>query len=697
MKNLKLRNSKILMLIGGIIISGSIMAQTISLGPNRSGFNPGDTIHVPIVISCTNINNATFCINYDPEVLYPYWDVSTDQYYTTIYTLFGSSYDNNPIYDPNIAIYYQFWTLNAGVNKTYANQKLVELVFVYTGGSTTLHLRRSPDANPVCQFYNASATSIPIIGYTDKTISGNSGTYDLHSVTSGGPFIWQDPAAWQESKVPSKAANVYITGNEVDLYDVNAPPFPLIPERCNNLTIYNVGQLTSPASTDVKVGGNVLIQSDASGSGSFVDLGNSLTVTGTTSVQRYMSGNWTVGIPTSSTTFHEISSPVSGGTINTFLGDILNKWDEPTSAWVALVLPLSTPLTVGTGYATAPHSPGGVKTFTGGHLNTGNLPINGLTRTGAVWTGYNLLGNPYPCALLFDSTAFSMTNLDPRIWVWDPVLGNYRIANSLNLPRTLTGNIVPPEDGFFVHVTSGTGSMIIPNAKRLHSTQAFYKDAFANALFLTVNGNGYGDMMCVYFNPNAASSYDLQYDALKLTGSQGAPQLYSILDDNTDVTINGLPSISSNNTINLGFKVGVAGNNTITVSGMESFANGTTIYLKDNQAGQMINLVNHPVYTFDATPSDPVQRFTLLFNPVGISEHNQYSINIYSYDKDIFVNIPMTMQGNIVVYDLVGNQIISKPITANSLNKIPISNAGGYYLVKVIGDSGITTGKVYIR
>ena len=65
---------------------------------------------------------------------------------------------------------------------------------------------------------------------------------------------------------------------------------------------------------------------------------------------------------------------------------------------------------------------------------------------------------------------------------------------------TLSGNIVPAMQGFFVHVTSpGPGSLTIPAGARTHNTQSFYKsaDAVNDALLLTINGNGYEDKAIV--------------------------------------------------------------------------------------------------------------------------------------------------------------------------------------------------------
>ena len=155
--------------------------------------------------------------------------------------------------------------------------------------------------------------------------------------------------------------------------------------------------------------------------------------------------------------------------------------------------------------------------------------------------------------------------------------------------------------------------------------------------------------------------------------------------------------MSSNNTVNLGFKVGVTADYVITASELSSFQNGTVIYLEDKRDSKTVNLMENPVYSFNAAPSDPIQRFTLHFNPVGISDITTNNLNIYSNQKNVYVNIPTSMTGNIVIYNLLGSEIASQPIQGNTLNRISLNSPTGYYIVKVIGANGITTGKVFIQ
>jgi len=545
-----------------------------------------------------------------------------------------------------------------------------------------MHLRRLPDVGNLCGFFTTTGTA-SISSFTDNTISGTStGTYSIHSVTTGGPFDWNDQAAWQEGKTPSIAADVYITGEEVQIF-MNDPNYPVIP-KCNNLTIYPVGQLTLNIGNPLTVNGNMDIQGDATGTGSFVDYGTT-TVTGTTTVARAMTGNWIHGNTLYQS--HLISSPVAGQSNSIFTGSLMNAWNEGTQHWDSLTLPFIT-MNVGTGYDVAPVN-GGITAIFSGVLNSGDKTISGLTKSGSgTYSGFNLIGNPFPSAINWNTSVIP-TSVYNFAWVWNG-------GAWLTIDRTLgSGGIIAAEQGFFVQA-SGAGSVKIPSSVRTHGA-TFYKSTASDLLTLKVEGNNYWDQTQIHLNSASTAGYDAEYDALKWMGSAEAPQIYSMLPD-VQLSINSLPNLTGSPVIPFGFAAGSVNNFTITTSGIASFAPGTEFYLEDIVANKVQNLKLNPIYTFNAAPGQQEHRFNLHFSPVGIQESNTVAgIKIYSAEKTIYVNIPTDMNGTIVVYNLLGNEITSSVIQSHSLNKINLNVPSGFYLVKVAGDTYTSTGKVFIK
>ncbi len=497
---------------------------------------------------------------------------------------------------------------------------------------------------------------------------------------------------------PSSSSLIYIEGYGV----TNAPVVSTSggsAATCGNLTIDNgTTSLTISSGGQLTVNGNLVIgttssapitiQSDGTGAGSLITVG---TISGTGAancqVQRYMTGDWTSGPPTLATTYHIVSAPVLNPSNSLFNGSLMDKWDETAQSWVDLTLPYEN-LTLGKGYMVAPASPGITATFTGS-LNTGDQTITGLTRTGATtYSGFNLEGNPFPSAIKWDNS-ISITNLDDFAWYWNG-------SAYISLARSTGTGIIAAEQGFFVRVLSGSGSFTIPNLNRTHSATTFYKSTVTDLLTLRVEGNSYWDQTQVRFLPDATDDFNVGLDAYKMMGSVIAPQLFTY-KQNTELSILSLPTLSVYPIVKVGFLPGTAGNFTIKASDFESFASGTNFYLEDLVTGNKQDLKSNPTYTFNADPSEPEHRFNLHFAALGVDQKESGNIKIYSYAKDIYVNIPETINGDIIVYNILGSEIHRQPITGNSLNKISLNLMSGYYIVKVVGDSQTLSRKVFIQ
>ena len=95
---------------------------------------------------------------------------------------------------------------------------------------------------------------------------------------------------------------------------------------------------------------------------------------------------------------------------------------------------------------------------------------------------------------------------------------------------------------------------------------------------------------------------------------------------------------------------------------------------------------------------DDAGRFVLHFRqPNGIGETGAQNVNIYSNKDIVYVQQPMGLTGEIIIYDLMGQEIIRTSSDGESLMTIKITNGTGYYLVKLITDNISVSEKVFIR
>ena len=698
-------------LVLALILAGyNAQSQAINFGGTRTGLHPGDTLMVPLRLTGTAVAAANICFDYDPNVLAPQAFMYKQVYPVSSPTL---TYTINPYYPTNI---YYFNFTSPSALPVMTNRLLGYFCFIYTGGTsgtTTIHLRRSPDVNPICGLWTIVGNQIPIptANYSsDFSISGTTGISStvLYSLSTGGPLDWDYPGSWatspsgdaQDILSPAKCFNVVVQGDEVQVNGTMPGT-----ATCNNLTINPGGKLTVNWDLlygylgKLAVSGNMVIQSDATGTGSFVDLNTTTptTVAGTTSVERYTTGNWD-GTWTASTviTWHYIASPVSGGTINSFWGALLNYWNEPygtAGSWMPMTLPVTTPLLVNKGYSAATTS-NQVISFTGGTINTGDQTISGLTNTGGLASrGFNLVGNAFPSAIKWDGSV-TRTHVDGAAYVYS--------GTGYLLPKMTTdlpAYEIPAEQGFYVHVSTGytSGSMIMPNSNRVHGSGPYVKSSGNEQLNLKVNGNKLEDETSIRFNSEATEGFDSDYDAYKLWGTTACPQIYTIAPD-VNLSINSLPEMTSQTVIPVGFKVGMNDTYTITASDLGSFPTGTDIYLEDLFLSKTQNLNTNPVYEFSAVTGSQEHRFDIHFAPVsGVPEGSTSNIKIYSSGNSVYVNVPMELHGEIIIYDLLGKEMKRQPIQNNTLNKINLNAELGYYLVKVLGDKLTVSGKVFIR
>ncbi len=660
-----------------------------------TGLTPGQYIWVPVILTGTQVGNVQIILMYDRDVLsFVTSTVNFNPPSNGIATIAPNyAYAGYPSKTLKISLAYT----GAAGGQTFSSQTVANIKFLFKGGSTTLAVYNKSSTTAQTQqqfsFIKANPYSTINLGTTwhDGSVSGSTGA-TVYSSSAGGNF--RDSTTWKltaggvgQGFAPTGNVHAIITGSTVTV-DSSA--------RCNGLIVYPAGKLTVNSLDTLRVMGNAIVQGDASNTGSVVDNGY-ITFAGLVSAQRYMTGNWDGTWPPTTITWHYVSSPVSAGTIDSFANALLDYWDETagtTGTWTPMTIPSTTPLAVNKGYAAALTS-NHVITFIGGTLNTSNQNTNltNLTNSDATAVrGFNLIGNPYPSGLKWDAT-HTRINVDAAAYFWNGT------SYDTHLTSDATSYQIPAEQGFYVHVTTGSnsGSMVLLNSERVHTTSAYVKSTGSEQLDLTVNGNNMQDLTSIRFNPAATEGFDSEYDAYKLWGVNACPQIYSITPDN-DLAVNALPDYSTQTVIPVGFKAGVNGTYTLTTSGLGTFPSGTDFYLEDLLLNKSQNLTLNPVYEFTAAASNPVHRFNIHFSPLtGIGEGTSGKIRIYASEKNVYVNIPMELNGQIIVYDLLGKEMKRQQIQGNSLNKVSLDVQLGYYLVKVLGDKTTLTGKVFIR
>lgn len=486
--------------------------------------------------------------------------------------------------------------------------------------------------------------------------------------------------------------------------------------------------LTSPNAT------NLVLESNSTGTGNLLYSGSS-TVYGT--VQRYMTGKAVFPPP-----YHFISSPVNNAPVSCIwqAGDYYpmnytETIDDPDLD-IGWALVRSGNLENARGYALPVKVSSKTVSFPGA-LNIADMtyrvdytPTPGpYGHNGLDPRGWNLVGNPYPCAIdakLFLSTNFGI--LDAfygylATYIWDDQDGDrnenradYNVYTYLGYAGTKGGNesagLVPVGkiavgQGFFIKVKY-SGSIAFNSSMKVgnSSNQFFVPDVIPDRkikLGILTPDSIYNEILIGFLN-RATDGID-EYDVVKLKGNQEIA-LYSILDQN-DLIVQGLPSIELETVIPVGYDNKKSATLTfITVPGDEFDYSG--VYLEDLKEHKLISLRDNPSYTFTSDTGSVRNRFVLRCFKAdlsGVDEQeilngNYYNpIKIYATGNTVhIVNLSSDeLKGNITVCDILGKQVMPAEYRLlDNDSTINITGKSGYYFVTVVTEKGTRTAKVFI-
>ncbi len=559
----------------------------------------------------------------------------------------------------------------------------------YSGNTYTLHVQYSTDGTTWTDLWsitpsgnvNATAVSLPLSSsdglgtatyYIAYTITGN--TYDINYwYIDDVQLHYTMPATetFYDLIIASNNATISTNGDITVLH---------------NFRLFPKGEYTNPTGKLLNVAGNFNLETSSimpTGIYSFLNQG-SVTVGGNINYQQYLSGS----------AWHIVSPPFATSSL-AYSGVYLYQRNEADSTYTNITSD-TYPLSDERGYyawatANSTISFTGPNTFDESNRNV-SLSYTPSGYTIGTNAGYHLLGNPFASYLNWNaSAAWNLTNMDATAYFWDAAAGQYKTWNGTT--GTATSGWIPPTQGFYVKANNTGASLTIPSSERGHSSQGFYKAPDFPYLKVNISGNNYSDEIILSELEGSSLEFDNNFDAYHLKGIDEAPQL-SISINNTEMTMNAIPKLSEDLIIPLHLSVGNENLYEIKVL-EETLVDIPNIYLEDLLTNSWVNIKENS-YEFSASPTDNIHRFNLRFaSPTNIEDEISDFVNIYSLDQTIYIQTD-SEEGEITVYDMLGQKIISKSITSKRM-QIPINEKQAYYLVEVKTTNKLTTKKVFIK
>jgi hypothetical protein len=358
-------------------------------------------------------------------------------------------------------------------------------------------------------------------------------------------------------------------------------------------------------------------------------------------------------------------------------------------------VPLTTNLNFQRGYRV--HFGAAPVTFdNSGPIANGTVTTN-LSYTGAsTYAGWNLISNPHPAPINWD--AVTLTNTNPALITFNPATNKYQVYltsgaygpsgyPTSNTVINASGNIISSNQAFFVRANGPGASVGFPQSAKSNSSGTFYRTSnqSENTLRIKLSDNRTDDEAIVRFLDMGTLDYDQMIDVEKLSNPDFTVFTSSLLGQK--FAINSLPPVRGTEIVPLTIQTTQRGRFVLSFSEIESFTNGTQIYLKDNYFNTITPITVNSLHDFDITndPSTLNARFELIFTNTNgvtsVSDLNKSIINVYPNpvdDESFTVDVFGENDFEVIVLDLFGRVTsISKGL------KVKTPKSPGQYVIKV--------------
>ncbi len=455
--------------------------------------------------------------------------------------------------------------------------------------------------------------------------------------------------------------------------------------------------------------GNLTLHDDADHAPSLLNMGSiSLSGQGESRVEQLLAKD----------EWHIVSSPMTDAIIGSYLWMYLYNYDESTNLFNDLNKPITQVLNPGRGYFLWNPSVGGDDYPTppetavlSGSLNNSTVNVTLDLTPGAPYEGYNLIGNPFPCALDWnDSPDWQRVNVDATISIYDYGAGggggNYRQYNyytGIGIPAGNTGHIAATQ-GFWLRASDHDASLSLPASQRIHSFVPFYKSMDGervNTLRLRVDQQsaGYFCESIIGFDGTSTGGYDGLFDAEFFEGNADAPALYSNMNGKY-YSMNFMSTWLEYPVVPVSFEAAGEGEYQITVAGTDGFPDDISIHIEDKLLGIFQDLRAKNTFTFAHHPNMMHKRFNIHFTAQEEEDHENVQgepqVVIYAFGKAIYVNVPEGIQGDVMIYNLAGKMVVRQNVD-QGLHKIHTHMNNTIAMVTFISSKHLQVTKLFVK
>lgn len=288
--------------------------------------------------------------------------------------------------------------------------------------------------------------------------------------------------------------------------------------------------------------------------------------------------------------------------------------------------------------------------FAGTACTDGNVPLEySTTNPSTFMHGWNLIGNPLAVDATISKACYVMNE------------------GGTELEAAASGKLIPAMNGVFVKA-EGAGESVT---------------------FTPSNNSGEGAKIDINVLKDRGATIDR---AIVCLGEGGTLPKFMLHPENTKIYIeqggDDYAVVSSNeDEIPVSFKA--ASNGTYTLNVAVQNTEMDYLHLIDNLAGNDVDLLANPNYTFEANTGDYACRFTLVLrNTTGIEEHFAF-FNGHNW------TVSNQGEATLQVIDMTGRVVSTK--TIDGTTQLDVNAAPGVYMFRLVNGNDVKVQKVVVR
>lgn len=561
--------------------------------------------------------------------------------------------------------------------------------------------------------------------------SGTCPTVNTNSVLISRPFTVWDGSTWTNG-FPTATVRAIFAGNYTSAGNMSACSVEVFSGNVvfnpgHNLIVENdvrvVGGSLTFANTASLIQRNTLDNTNTQ----FSNSGNIIYERTTTPIRKFDYTYW--------------SSPVFPQTLGAFSpnSNLFYEYDPTIVNWS--FTNQATVMQRGKGYIIRTPDVAPFNTVTG-NLFTGSFI--GVPNTGTITTSitggagqFNLIGNPYPCALsadLFLANPANVPVVEGTIYLWThntPITSNQYTSNdyavynfsggvgtgivALNpTPNNAVpnGRIAAGQSFFIKGLSNGTAQftnamrVVGNNTQFFRATNPTVTEEPITALerhrfWIDVyNDTGAFKQFLVAYIENATHGLDRGYDG-EMFDSGRAIAMY-VLQDEAKLSIQGRPlPFAISDRIPVGYKSTIASNYTVALSDFDGLFTTQNIYLEDKELNIIHDLKSGP-YQFTTAIGTFDTRFELRFTAATLGIDNpaftENSVVVYKdAANDFVINTTTYLMDNVKLFDIRGRLLAeTKGINATQTT-VDGGTTNGVLLVQITTVDGVVVTKKVVR